>query len=325
MILRPALQWFLLILAATSAPRASALDSARAEFDAGKYTEAHAILSKEVRDGTRDAEIYYWLAKCDLELREYDEMIAHAEKAVELSPDSSEYHNLLGRAYGRKAEHHANWFSGLSMAKKIRSEFERAVELNPRNIKAQRDLANYYARAPGIVGGGEEKAQRKLEEIQALDPIQGHLARMDYFVEKKDWAHAEAECRIVETTKPRSADPYNEIAEYYENRMDGVSLARLLDEASQAGASDSRFDYYHGAAAALTGERLEIGQAALKRYVNSVPPRSGLPSHSDAHLWIGRILERQGQRDAAVVEFREAVKLDPQNKAAREALKHPGA
>lgn len=325
MILRPALQLLLLVVAAISVPRASALDSARAEFDAGKYTEAHAILAREAGDGSRDAEIYYWLAKCDLELREYDEMIVHAERAVELSPDNSEYHNLLGRAYGRKAEHHANWFSGLSLAKKIRGEFERAVELNPRNVKAQRDLASYYARAPGIVGGGEEKAQRKLEEIQALDPVQGHLARMDYFVEKKDWAHADAECRTVEAAKPKSADPYNEIADYYENRQDGPSLVRVLDEADRVGASDPRFDYYRGAAAALTGEHLENGEAALKHYLNTVPPRSGLPSHSDAHVWLGRILEKQGQREAAIAEFREALKLDPQNKSAREALKHPAS
>lgn len=325
MMARAPLEILMVIAVATTATAASALDNARIDYDAGRYTEAHAVLAKEAGGGARDPEIYYWLARCDLELRNYDEMISHAERAVELAPDNSDYHNLLGRAYGRKAEHHSNWFSGLSLAKKIRSEFERAVELNPRNIKAQRDLASFYARAPGIVGGGDDKAQRKLEEIQALDPIQGHLARMDYFVEKKQWDQAAAECRFVESVKPGSADPYNEIAEFFENRQDGAALSRVLEEAIQNGATDPLFDYYHGAAAALTGERLDNGEASLKRYVNSVPSRTGLPSHSDAHVWLGRIFERKGQHDAAVAEFREALKSDPGNKLAREALKHSGS
>lgn len=326
MIFRTALNLVLVVVSAAGATRASAaVDVARAAYDAGRYTEAHSLLDKEANNGSNESDVYYWLARCDLELRNYEDMIAHAERAVELSPDNSDYHLLLGRAYGRKAEHHANWFSGISLAKKIRTEFEKAVELNPRNIKAQRDLANFYARAPGLVGGGDDKAQRKLGEIQALDSVQGHLARMDYFVDKKQWDQAAAECRFVEAANSKSPEPYDEIAEYYENRDDGVSLERVLELAARNGANDSRFDYYRGAAAAITGENLGSGETALKRYLKDVPPRSGLPSHSDAHLWLGKIYERQRQHEAAVSEYREALKLDSNNKAAREALKHSGS
>jgi tetratricopeptide (TPR) repeat protein len=325
MILRTALNLVLVVVSAASATRASAaVDVARAAYDAGHYTEAHTLLDKEASGGSNESDVYYWLARCDLELRNFDDMIAHAERAVELSPDNSDYHLLLGRAYGRKAEHHANWFSGISLAKKIRNEFERAVELNPRNIKAQRDLANFYARAPGLGGGGDDKAQRKLGEIQALDSVQGHLARMDYFVDKKQWDQAGAECRFVESANSRSPEPYDEIAEYYESRDDGVSLERVLELAARNGANDSRFDYYRGAAAAISGENISSGEAALKRYLKDVPPRSGLPSHSNAHVWLGKIYEKQRQHDAAASEYREALKLDSNNKAAREALKHTG-
>jgi len=160
--------------------------------------------------------------------------------------------------------------------------------------------------------------------IQALDSIQGHLARMDYFVDKKQWEQAAAECRVVESANSKSPEPYDEIAEYYENRDDGVSLERVLELAVQNGASDSRFDYYRGAAAAISGENLGGGEAALKRYLRDVPPRSGLPSHSSAHVWLGKIYEKQRQHEAAMSEYREALKLDSNNKAAKDALKHGG-
>lgn len=310
-------------LALVAEARASAVDSARADFDAGRYAEAVKLLRAEEDRHSSDPEVYYWLARSEFELRDFEAAIKAGDHAIELSPNNSEYHYLLGRAYGRKAEH-SSWFSGVGLAKKTHAEFERAIELDPRNIPARRDLANYEARAPGFVGGGDERALEQIRMIEAIDPVQGHLARKDFFVDKREWGFAEEECKAVMSANPRTGGPYVELAEYYARREEGVSVSETLAAAKHNGVSDPRLDFFAGVAAGLTKEHVSEGESALNRFLNNFPPRVGEPSHSDAHLWLGRLSESKGDRDQAISEFREAIKADPSNHAAHEALKRAG-
>ena len=54
--------------------------------------------------------------------------------------------------------------------KKVRTEFERAVELDPKNSEARADLAEFYIEAPSIVGGGKDKARAQAEALAGFDP-----------------------------------------------------------------------------------------------------------------------------------------------------------
>jgi hypothetical protein len=45
---------------------------------------------------------------------------------------------------------------------------ERAVELGPTNIDALSDMVEYYTRAPGFLGGDDEKAARLKQRIIEL-------------------------------------------------------------------------------------------------------------------------------------------------------------
>ena len=164
---------FVMLIAIAGRTDASVVDSARALFDEGRYSDARGALAAEETKPSTDPEVYFWLARCEFELREFDAAIFHAERAISLRPNDSEYHRWLGRSYGRKAEH-SNWFSSVSLAKKTHAEFERAVQLDPRNFPAQRDLVNFQVRAPGFLGGGEEKAFAQIEKIAAIDPVQAH-------------------------------------------------------------------------------------------------------------------------------------------------------
>ena len=102
---------------------------------------------------------------------EYNEARLILEDLVEKHPNNSRYHHLLGKSYGRIAEM-ANPFKAMSMAKKTRKAFEKAVELDGQNIEALEDLMQYYTDAPGFLGGSKAKA----EEIQKrLDLLQSSL------------------------------------------------------------------------------------------------------------------------------------------------------
>jgi tetratricopeptide (TPR) repeat protein len=50
------------------------------------------------------------------------------------------------------------------------------------------------------------------------------------------------------------------------------------------------------------------------------PQRSNWPFHADALEWLGRTLEAEGKRAEAMAQYREALRLDPRHKSARERL-----
>jgi tetratricopeptide (TPR) repeat protein len=305
------------------APQVSAVDAAREIYLSGRYAEAVPLLKAEVQTDPNNAQAYFWLAQCTFELHEFDEAIKYAERAVELDPNKSEYHYVLGKAYGRKAEH-ANWFSGLSLAKKTHTEFEKAVELDPHNLHAQRDLINYYSRAPGVAGGGEDKAKAQIEKLRAIDPIEGHLGQLDFYAERKDWDKASAEAESVIVSKPKNAEPYLDVLEYFERRQNVAGIREAVRVAAENDVQSASFDYYTGVADILSGEQLNEAETSLRRFTVRVPPRSTGPSQTRAHVWLGRLYEKLGRRDDAITQYRLALKMEQNNKDAREGLKRLG-
>jgi tetratricopeptide (TPR) repeat protein len=299
----------------------SPIADASRQFEAGKYQQATATLRAALEQKTQDAGLYYWLARCYYELRDFEQAIANAQRAVELAPGNSEYHLWLGRAYGLKSEQ-ASVFSGLSLAKKTRQEFEEAVRLDPLNFEAQHDLIEFYFRAPGIAGGGDDKARRQIEALAALDAVEGHVAWGDYWWDKKKFEQAEAEFRQVLDARSQRVSPYLEAADFYLSRNDAAHLEKAVEAAVRVNPSDRRLIYYQGVARILAGNRLEEAERLLRTYLGTVPQRSDLPAHTSAQEWLGRLYEREGKCNAAVEHYRKALDLDPHNKAARESLRH---
>src|ERR1035438_9970975 len=86
------------------------------------------------------------------------------EKAVAVEPANSEYALWLARSLGRRAET-SSPFTAPGYASRARQYFEKAAQLNPRNIEALSDLFEYYLEAPGFLGGGLDKAQATAVQI----------------------------------------------------------------------------------------------------------------------------------------------------------------
>jgi Flp pilus assembly protein TadD len=59
----------------------------------------------------------------------------------------------------------------------------------------------------------------------------------------------------------------------------------------------------------------------LREYLKVAPVRSGYPRPWDAHDWLGRLYENRGKTEAALTEYEAALKLEPRDKSANEALR----
>ena len=81
--------------------------------------------------------------------------------------------------------------------------------------------------------------------------------------------------------------------------------------------------YQIGKIGALTGQELDVAQAALKRYLRHPAP-PGSPSHAAAYWRLGQIEEHRGRLDQARAAYRAALERDPAYGAAREALSRLG-
>jgi len=142
----------------------------------GRVDDAIASLESRITAARNDAESYNLLCRAYYAIGNADPGVSPCEKAVSLDPGNSDYHLWLGRIYGEKAEH-ANFLSAAGLARKVRLEFETAVRLNPNSVAARSDLAEFYMEAPGILGGGRDKAEMQAQVLAALDPVKADWVR----------------------------------------------------------------------------------------------------------------------------------------------------
>jgi tetratricopeptide (TPR) repeat protein len=314
----------LLCLAAVSAGIVNAetkvSDEAMTAFTAGEYGRAIEILNRAAMSAPRDAAIEHLLARCYYEDEQFDRAIPYAEKAVSLDPQNSKYHELLGRLFGEKADR-SGWFGALSLAKKARKEFETAMQLDQHNFSAMQSLIEFDCSAPGMAGGGENKAWPEIERLSALDPAEGHYAAGNCRRQKKDNETADREFREALALHPKSADLIYDIGDHYMKHNQPEGLHLVLEEGARVAPNDLREKFYR--AALFTMEKKDQVDATklLREYLAKAPKRNNYPNRAIVHYWLGRIEENQNDATSAKREYKEALNLEPKNRFATEALK----
>lgn len=265
---------------------ASPLAAARTLFETrGKSAEAQQAFERIVAAEPGNAEALDYLARLALRRDDAEKALAYAEKAAAISPDSAEIQHTLGDALGRSAQK-ASVFSQLGFAKKCLAAYQRAVALAPNNLPFHFSLFNYYRQAPGIAGGGLDKATQEAKAIQQIDALEGHRAFAALYLSDKKYDQALAEYDVMLKLVP------NDYSTFYQ-------IGRL---------------------AATTGLFLDRGLAALHRCLE-LTPGQGNPTHANAQWRIGNILEKQKDVAGARAAYEAALKLDPKFTPAADSLK----
>lgn len=317
---------FLLPAAAAGIPRSPGaaradlsgpIQAAQQQFHAGNYAEAIATLQAAATRDASSAEAYYWLGRSYYELSDYDNAISQLGRAVALEGRNSVYHQWLGRAYGGKADRDRSFF----LARKVKKEFQQAVSLNPSNLAARRDLAEFCVDAPWIVGGSKDEALEQINAIAAIDPVEGHLARAVYYREGlKRLDEAENEYQLVLEAKPNRIEPYLDAADFYRSQGKAAGVSTAIQAAALVSPGDARLTFYRGVAGVLAHTGLADAEQDLKSYLASTPVRSDYPPHAAAREWLGQLYEAQGKRTEAAEQYRAALQLDPKRREARARL-----
>jgi tetratricopeptide (TPR) repeat protein len=293
---------------------------AQQAYDRSDYGKAVQELLAAAAADPRNGDVQLWLTKSYLELQEYDAAINSAEKAVAIDPDSSVYHQWLGKAYGEKASR-ASMFSAMNLAKKTHKEFETAVRLDEKNYGARQALIEFDCSAPGMVGGGDEKAKLEIEKLHGMDAAEWHYAEGNCRRQKKDYSGADQEFQKALGSGSRSADLIYDIGDYAMKRGQADRLIEVASLGEKAAPNDPRGKFYRAAGLILKNENLDEAQSLLQQYLRTAPKRDAYPRYAVAHEWLARAYEDKGDKNAAVKEYQQALQLEPKDKNARDALK----
>src|SRR5436190_22155361 len=209
-----------------------AADSAPVLLASGRIDDAIAALRGEISTSP-DGAAYNLLCRAYYSLGEWDRGVSACEKAVSLDPNNSAYHLWLGRVYGEKADA-SSFLSAAGLAKKVRNEFERAVQLSPDNAEARTDLAEFYLEAPGIVGGGRDKAEAQSQILARSAPARAHWVNARIAEKKKDPATAEREYRAAVDASHGSALAWFNLALFYRHTQRWDEMEQTITKATQA-------------------------------------------------------------------------------------------
>jgi Flp pilus assembly protein TadD len=296
---------------------AFAVNSANDMLAAGRVDEAIATLNGRLSNSPSDAESFNLLCRAYFALEDWNRAESPCRRAIDLDPKNSRYHLWLGRVYGEKADR-AGFLSAASLAGKTRDEFQRAVELNPKDNEARTDLAEFYLEAPGIVGGGQDKARAQAKLIGATEPEWEHWVYARIAEKNKDTAAAEREYRqMIELSHGDSQSWFN-LALFYRHQKRFDEMEQTVLKASQA--SMTRLDGLVDMAQILfrSGRNSPLAMELLKRYLATGPVEKA-PAFK-AHYLLGTLLEKQGDKAGAAQEYRASLSLARNFGVAQQAL-----
>jgi tetratricopeptide (TPR) repeat protein len=296
---------------------AAAADSPTDLLAAGRVDDAISTLSTRLNTSPNDAVSHNLLCRAYFSVGKWDSAISECEKAVSLQPGNGEYHLWLGRTYGEKADA-SNFLSAAGLAKKVRTQFERAVELDPSNVGARTDLAEFYLEAPGIVGGGQDKARAQADMVAKLNPAKAHWIQGRLAEKNKDASTAEKEYRAAIDASRGGANAWLNLALFYRKagRLDEMQDA--LKKAATA-PLDQPEVLVDAASTLLRANRdLPFATQLVRRYLSSSTVEQAPPFK--AHYLLGNILEKQGDKQGAAKEYQAALTMAKDFGRAREAL-----
>lgn len=264
-----------LLFAATT----DALSEAEALFAQRRYAEAQPLFEQTLATDPRNTRALLHLGKLAAKRGQSALAVDYLKQASEIAPHDAELLFEFGSASCLHAGSLGTSFKALGAVRRGRAAMTAAVAMDPTNLMFRQGLLEFYANAPGLVGGSLTKAHEQAEAIAALDPNQGAFAHASLYATEGNYGAA----------------------------MD--SLSSILDRAP-----DNYFALYqYGCYAAESGQNLERGLSWLKRCLELPVPDKAPPSYN---VWwrIGQINARLGQIPAARAALEKAQELAPHEK-----------
>lgn len=225
--------------------------------------------------------------RCLYYLFDFKAAVETFEKLTQAEPRSGPYMNWLGKAWGRRAEN-SNVFQAPGFASRAREAFEKAVALDPSHKDSLEDLFQYYMDAPGMLGGGLDKAQKLLPLIQKADPPGYHTALAQIAEKTRDYGTAEAQLKQAAMAVPRLAGRMVNLARFLARRGRVKEAEAVFSEVAKV-APDDRERLFAQAEVYIEAKTNQAeAKKLLSRYL-SLPLTPDDPPRQDAEKLLKKL------------------------------------
>lgn len=206
-------------------------------LQAGQADKALALISALPQQGQNNAQALNLACRVHYTLGQWDAAVRNCEQAVHLEPNSARNHLWLGRALGEKANK-ASFFSAFSLGKRVVQEFQHATQLDPGDAEALSDLGSFYVEAPSVVGGGMEKAQSVVVQLDRIEPARAYELRAQIDARNKDFSAEESDLKKAISVSHHPAHEWSTLARFYQERKRWDEMESAIHSCMTAAARD---------------------------------------------------------------------------------------
>ncbi len=240
------------------------------------------------------------------------------KQQIEANPKDAELFKVAGDIYAVRAQN-ASLFSAPGLAKRCVKSYEAAVELAPNDDRYRMALMQFYAFAPGIVGGSKKKAAAQLNAIESNNPVSGIVAKSFLLLAEEDQEGLEQ--LFTELSEKQNSHPRVRMAkanwlrsqEKYDQSMALIQELIALPTDGFATKQESLLPYKAMLQAGFIGNMSEAHLAAsikaFERYLAEAPITYHLTSKKWVRLFLGKAHARNGDNDKAMDTLTEAKRL----------------
>jgi tetratricopeptide (TPR) repeat protein len=256
--------------------------STEAEFDAllkeKKTAEAYALAQSRIKADPADGIAVMTLSNLVLSGRvpdadkARDNAIKLTEACLVANPTSFECTRAASQLYGVMAMS-GGMMAGMKYAPKIKEFMLKAVELQPKDFDARRDLNQFYIQAPGIAGGSISKAKANAESFKQYNASLSKLLLAEVHIYEKEYPQAQKLLNEATATDDKTK--------------------RLINNA-----------YFGLGISYLTNEKVPESLALFQKMV------AEQPEFAVAHFGLGRAQLASKQHDAAIASLERTLVLD---------------
>jgi tetratricopeptide (TPR) repeat protein len=220
--------------------------------------------------------------------------------------------------YGEKADK-SGFMKAAMLARKVHSQFETAVQLNPKSVDARSDLAEFYLEAPPVVGGGRDKAEQQANALADIDPAAADWVRARIAEKAGDFPAADREYHNAIAASHGSASAWLNLGLFYKHRADFQPMEQALLHVRTAPLD--RPDSLVDAAEILIHTQRNLQEAAqlLRAYLNSNEKAEQAPVFKVYYL-LGIADEKLGETRDAANDYKLALAMAMEFRPAQEAL-----
>jgi tetratricopeptide (TPR) repeat protein len=299
---------------------AQSLAHAKKLYDSKDFEKAFSAFNAISKSNHDYAESRYYMGLISMQKEDHEKAEEYIQQAISSNPNVAKYHVAMVNVYGQMISK-ASMLRQASLASKLKTHMESAVNLNPKDMNTSLMLIGFYVRAPRIMGGDKEKAKKLADEIMKINRADGYRAIGLIAHAEEKYSDAESNYKKALNISPDSVKFHYSLASVYQSQSKFDEAMDVYEKAIERFPTNRNLLLVAGRMASYGGEKhSENGVKYLNYYIGENPDMAD-KNIGEAYYYLGMIEKNRGNKSLARKHFSSALKVNPDHTKSQQALK----